>query len=50
MMYVDQALQDMRDGCFTYEGVIGLVSNFACYSRTYTYAKLAAKVDYKDGH
>ena len=37
MNYVDQAEQDIRDGVFSYEGVIGLVSNFACYTRTYTY-------------
>ena len=41
MTYVDQALKDMKDGCFTYEGVIGLVNNFACYTRTYTYNKPA---------
>lgn len=39
MTYVDQALQDMEDGCFTYEGVCGLVDNFACYTRTYHYNK-----------
>ena len=37
MNYIDQAEKDLKDGCFTYEGIIGLVDNFSCYTRTYTY-------------
>lgn len=42
MNTIDQALQDMKDGCFTYEGIAGLNSNFACYTRTHTYGKPAS--------
>jgi hypothetical protein len=41
MNNVDQAEQDIQNGAFSYEGVIGLVSNFSCYTRTYTYDKPA---------
>lgn len=37
MNYVDRAERDIKNGCISYNGLIGLLKNFSCYTRTYTY-------------